>query len=194
MTRAFVLLHGWQNHREPDHWHHWLRDRLVERGFAVRYPQLPDPDEPSLDAWLDAYVAELEACGTADITVVCHSLSVPTWLHSVARGRVPEVENVFLVAPPSTEVLAEIGLSEFVWKPSGDDRVGAGQAAVMIVGGHDPYCPQGPDEQYVRPLGLPTIVIADGGHLSAPDGYGPWPELLTWCLDPSTLPTAIGER
>ena len=49
MTRAFVLLHGWQNHREADHWHHWLHDRLVERGFVVRYPQLPDPDEPSLN-------------------------------------------------------------------------------------------------------------------------------------------------
>jgi len=33
------------------------------------------------------YKAELAACGGADVTVVCHSLSVPTWLHTVgARG------------------------------------------------------------------------------------------------------------
>jgi len=36
----------------------------------------------------------------------------------------------------------------------------------MIVGTHDPYCPEGPDEQYVTPLGLPKIVIPGGGHLS----------------------------
>ena len=194
MARAFVLLHGWQNHREPDHWHHWLHDQLVGRGFAVRYPQRPNPDEPSLEAWLDAYVAELGACGLADITVVCHSLSVPTWLHAVARGRVPQVENVVLVAPPSASVLADVGLAEFTWHPSGGDTVGARGARVMIVGAHDPYCPEGPDEQYVTPLGLPKIVISGGGHLSAPDGYGPWPELLAWCLEPSTLSEAIGER
>jgi predicted alpha/beta hydrolase family esterase len=194
MARAFVLLHGWQNHREPDHWHHWLHDKLVERGFTVRYPQLPEPDEPSLEAWLDAYVAELNACGTSDITVLCHSLSVPTWLHAVARGLVPKVENVILVAPPSASVLADLGLDEFAWRPAGGDTVGARGASAMIVGTHDPYCPEGPDEQYVTPLGLPKIVIPGGGHLSTPDGYGPWPELLTWCLDPSTLSGAIGER
>lgn len=188
MTRAFVLLHGWQNHREPDHWHHWLHDRLVERGFLVSYPQLPDPDEPSLDAWVDAHVAALDACGDAEITVVCHSLSVPTWLHAVARGRVPQVENVILVAPPAAGALADIGIGEFIWHPASGSSVGERSRAVMIVGEHDPYCPEGPDAEYVTPLGLSKIVIPGGGHLSTPDGYGPWPQLRAWCLDPSTLP------
>ena len=189
MTRAFVLLHGWQNHREPDHWHHWLCDRLVDRGYAVRYPQLPDPDDPSLEAWLAAYVTELDACGDAEVTVVCHSLSVPTWLQAVARRRVPDVENVILVAPPSAQVLTELGLSPFIWTPSGQNSVGARSAAALVVGPDDPYCPGGPDEQYVRPLGITKIVIPSGGHLSTPEGYGPWPQMLDWCLHPSTLPS-----
>jgi len=189
MPRAFVLLHGWQNHREPEHWHHWLHDQLVALGFAVRYPQLPDPEMPSLDAWIDVYKAELAACGGADVTVVCHSLSVPTWLHAVARRDVPEVEHVILVAPPSASVLADLELTEFTWRPAGVDTVGARSAAVMIVGPRDPYCPEGPDDQYVQPLGLPKIVIPGGGHLSTTDGYGPWPQLLGWCLEPSTLPS-----
>lgn len=188
MTRAFVLLHGWQNHREADHWHHWLHDELVARGYIVRYPQLPDPDEPNLDAWLDAHAAEVAACGDAEITVVCHSLSVPTWLHAVTRGRVPQVAHALLVAPPSPSALAPIGLTEFAWTPSGADSPGA-QHAAMIVGPEDPYCPEGPDELYVRPLGIPRITIPGGGHLSTPDGYGAWPQMLSWCLDPSTLPT-----
>jgi uncharacterized protein len=190
MSRAFVLLHGWQNRREPEHWHHWLHDQLVARGFVVRYPQLPDPDAPSLDAWIDAHRAQLDACGTADVTVVCHSLSVPTWLHAFARGDVGEVENVILVAPPSASVLAQLELAEFIWRPTGDDAVGARGAAVMVVGPDDPNCPEGPDDEYVQPLGLPKIVIPGGGHLSINDGYGPWPQLLDWCLDPSTLPSA----
>ncbi len=187
MTRAFVLLHGWQNHREVDHWHHWLHDELVARGFLVRYPQLPDPDEPHLDAWLDTHTAEVEACGEAEVTVVCHSLSVPTWLHAAARNRVPEVAQLILVSPPSPSLMAELWLDEFTWTPTGEDRTGA-RRAVMIVGPDDPYCPEGPDELYVGPLGIPKITIPGAGHLSTPDGYGPWPQMLAWCLDPSTLP------
>lgn len=190
MSRAFLLLHGWQNHQEPDHWHHWLYDRLIERGFTVRYPKLPNPDEPTLETWIDTYVSELDACESAEVTVVCHSLSVPTWLNAVAAGRVAEVENVLLVAPPSANVLASINLSEFAWKPGVKTAVGANKIAVMIVGPHDPYCPEGVDDEYVSPLGIPKIVIPGGGHLSTPEGYGPWPQMLGWCLDPSTLQDA----
>ena len=48
--RAFLILHGWQNHRPKDHWQHWLADRLGELGHQVTYPQLPDPDDPDLEA------------------------------------------------------------------------------------------------------------------------------------------------
>jgi hypothetical protein len=41
----------------------------------------------------------------------------------------------------------------------------------------------------VRPLKIPKITIPRGGHLSTPEGYGPWPQMLSWCLDPSTIPT-----
>jgi hypothetical protein len=57
----------------------------------------------------------------------------------------------------------------------------------MIVGTDDPYCPEGVDELYVAPLGIAKVVIPGGGHLSTPEGYGPWPQMLAWCLDPSML-------
>ena len=47
--RAFLILHGWQNHRPPAHWQFWLAERLRQRGELVLYPQLPAPDEPVLD-------------------------------------------------------------------------------------------------------------------------------------------------
>jgi predicted alpha/beta hydrolase family esterase len=96
------------------------------------------------------------------------------------------VENLLLVAPPSPSVLAEVGLAEFTWNPTGADPTNA-RRAVMIVGADDPYCPEGVDELYVAPLGIPRIVIPGGGHLSTPEGYGPWPQMLAWCLDPSAL-------
>jgi predicted alpha/beta hydrolase family esterase len=78
-------------------------------GSPVRYPQLPDPDEPSLDAWLDAHVAELDACGTAESPSSATACPYrPGCTPSpVAACR---VENVILVAPPSASVLAQIGI------------------------------------------------------------------------------------
>ena len=83
-------------------------------------------------------------------------------------------------------MLAKIGLSEFTWHPTGADSTNA-RRPVMIAGRNDPYCPEGVDDLYAAPLGIPTIVIPEGGHLSTPQGYGPWPQMLEWCLDPSTL-------
>lgn len=68
---AFLILHGWENHRPVGHWQRHLHDELVSRGHTVRYPQLPDADAPRLDAWLGALRSELAALGGADsITVI----------------------------------------------------------------------------------------------------------------------------
>lgn len=50
---------------------------------------------------------------------------------------------------------------------------------------NDPCCPEGAGAAYGTPFGLPADVLAGAGHLGMDAGYGPWPSLLTWCLDPS---------
>src|SRR4029450_2799765 len=100
MTDSFLILHGWGNRRPPEHWEHRLSLELTAQGREVRYPQLPDPDVPSLDAWLDEVAAGLEGWAPASTTVVAHSLGATTWLQAVARGRVPRVGRLLLVAPP----------------------------------------------------------------------------------------------
>ncbi len=60
-TASFLVQQGWQNRRPAGQWQRWLTDELRARGPRVAYPQLPDPDEPDLAAWLDALDGELEA-------------------------------------------------------------------------------------------------------------------------------------
>ena len=55
-----VILHGWRG-SEPEHWQSWLADQLRESGREVRYPTLPDTDEPKLDAWLAALRETIKA-------------------------------------------------------------------------------------------------------------------------------------
>ena len=52
-ARRFLVLHGWENHRPVEHWEWWLTDQLRSRGEQVLHPQLPSPDHPRLDDWLE---------------------------------------------------------------------------------------------------------------------------------------------
>lgn len=109
MRRAFVLLHGWENRRPPEHWQHSLAAELRRAGHEVRYPQLPEPDFPVVDDWLAALADELAAVAhAAERVVLCHSLGCLLWLAAARRSLVhPPADRVLLVAPPSPAVTLE---------------------------------------------------------------------------------------
>ncbi|MEU6350915.1 alpha/beta hydrolase [Streptomyces sp. NPDC047072] len=182
---AYLILHGYQNHRPHDHWQHWLADRLNERGQHVSYPQLPDPDDPDLDTWLaelTRHLAELPA--EEDRVVLAHSASALLWLHAVSRGLVKSgaVDRVLLVAPPSASVLAELPeVAEFA-APALDFTLP--NPTRLVAGDDDPYCPEGAARLFGDPLGIPTDTLPGAAHLDLDAGYGPWPAVLDWCLDP----------
>ncbi|MER8234815.1 RBBP9/YdeN family alpha/beta hydrolase [Streptomyces sp. NPDC101490] len=179
--RTFLILHGYENHRPPGHWQHWLAGELRARGHEVRYPQLPEPDAPVLDDWLAALEEHGKRPATGEFVVLAHSLSVLLWLR--AGPRRPDADRVLLVAPPSPPVTAAIGpIAAFA---EGLDLTERGLAARLVHGEGDPYCPDGADLHYGLPLGLDTDLVPGGEHLNPDSGYGPWPSVLAWCEDPA---------
>ncbi|MGW0734052.1 RBBP9/YdeN family alpha/beta hydrolase [Streptomyces sp. NPDC002851] len=193
VSRHYLLLHGWQNRRPEGHWQHWLAGELAARGAAVSYPQLPDPDHPDLETWLDRLRAHLDALPDGaghERVVVCHSLSVPLWLHAVVRGGA-RADRVLLLAPPAEEVLAgHPEVAGFTGSGATAAQVAAAAGATRLVAADDdPYCPGGAEQVYGKPLGLDTDVVPGGAHLDLEAGYGSWPSVLAWCLDPSVRVT-----
>jgi predicted alpha/beta hydrolase family esterase len=190
MTRRFLVLHGWENHRPPEHWEWWLVDALRGRGEQVLYPQLPSPDLPVLADWLDVFDAEWRQMGTGDRVVVAHSLGCLLWLHAAAGGRVdPAADRVLLVAPPSPVVTAGIpAIAEFVAPAEAAAVRASSRADVRLVCSDlDPYSTEGTAAGlYGTSLRLECEVLPDAGHLAVEDGYGAWPAALAWCLDPAT--------
>ncbi|MFC9287263.1 RBBP9/YdeN family alpha/beta hydrolase [Streptomyces sp. NPDC057052] len=183
LRRSFLVLHGWQNHRPADHWQHWLADRLTERGHAVAYPQLPDPDDPALEVWLGELARLIDGLDAGrERVVVAHSLSVVLWLQAVARGLpgLDAVDRVLLVAPPSAPVLAgHPEVAEFAL-PSLDGLT-LPCPTRLVAGDDDPYCPEGVQSAYGTPLGLTAEVLPGAAHLDLDAGYGSWPSVLEWC-------------
>jgi predicted alpha/beta hydrolase family esterase len=188
IERGFLLVHGWQNHRPAGHWQHWLADRLTGLGHRVDYPQLPDPDHPDLERWLAELRTRVRVLRGQGLTVICHSLACMLWLHAVARDNVSgPVARVLLVAPPSPATVRQnAAIAAFSPPFVTAVQVTAAAKHTRIIGGdNDPYCPEGALAMYGEPLGLPTDILVGAAHLDQDAGYGSWPSLLDWCLEPS---------
>jgi predicted alpha/beta hydrolase family esterase len=177
----FLILHGYEG-SGPGHWQHWLATRLGAAGEEVSFPELPDPDAPDLPAWRDALDAELAALPVPPV-VVCHSLACLLWLHHAdAGGRA--VERVLLAAPPSEAGAPEVLAAFFpAWAERDALDAAAPAGTRLVCADDDPFCPEGAAALYGRPLGLPTDLIAGGGHLNPDAGLGPWPAIEAWCRE-----------
>ena len=202
---GFLLLHGWQNRRPADHWQHLLADELRGRGLAVRYPQLPSPDEPDLAAWEAAVRSEHAALGPGPVTVVCHSLSTLLWLRIQAGARPLAADRVALVSPPSPELIAGQDAVHAFVDGGGNDGAGDGPDAdagapdallfdgrllatgavgdsVVVAGDDDPWLPLGLGDTWRGRLDGRQVVVRGGGHLTPDSGFGAWPAMTAWAL------------
>ena len=188
--RRFLVLHGWQHHRPPEHWAWWLTESLRERGEQVLYPQLPDPDQPRLAAWLACFASEWAQLGRGQRVVVAHSLGCLLWLRAATAGLTdPPADRVLLVSPPSPEVTRSTPeMAEFDAPLDAEALRRSSRATVRLAcSDADEYSKEGTAaELYGIPLGLDVDLLPGARHLSDADGYGSWPAVLAWCLDPST--------
>jgi predicted alpha/beta hydrolase family esterase len=187
-----VILHGWQG-SGPEHWQSLLAEQLRADGREVRYPKLPNPDEPTLPAWSAALrecLAGLPDDGTptesgtggAGFDVVAHSLGAVLWLHHAEGGAPgPRPARVALVAPPSPNTAVDELVSFFPLRMDVDAVRHAAGGTVLVGGDDDPYLPEGIGTAYGLPLKIATTVVPSGGHLNAESGYGDWPAMLAWC-------------
>lgn len=187
-----LLHHGWKNHRPEGHWHRIAAAELRRLGHVVSYPQFPDADEPTIDAWqalLLAELAHLDEVGEAagELIIIAHSLGCINWIQAAASGNLPtQVDRVLLVAPADPALLAAVpGAKVDVNETAVREAVLAASKSLTIVASDkDPWTPQGIRATFGEPLGVEPIVIPGAGHLSLADGWGAWAGLIAWVNDP----------
>lgn len=184
--RSFLILHGWGG-SGPEHWQTWLSDRLTASGGRVRFPSLPDPDNPRLAAWLAVLRGELAALDPAgERIVVCHSLAVLLWLHHAQTPVARPVDLLLLVAPPGPSAVAPEIETFFPAPLDPAPLARSARTSRLICTDADPYCPEGAGLFYGKPLGLETIKLPpEAAHINTGSGYGPWPQMARWLMTSS---------
>jgi len=181
VARRFLILHGIENHRPPEHWEHQLARGLRDRGEQVVYPQLPVPDAPRFADWEELLLAELGMLGDGERVVVCHSLGSTLWLLAAPQ---PPVDRVLLVAPPSRRTIVRLAPSFAERRIDPSAAAAAAAETTVVCSDGDPYNPEGEGPVLAERMAARLHVVPGGGHLSVDDGYGPWPSVESWCLDP----------
>ncbi len=187
---AVLILHGWFG-SGLDHWQARLALAMRRARQRVFFPTLPDPATPEIGAWLAAMADEMRAFQAEparEHIVVGHSLGAVLWMQYVVRHPLSmPVDRVLLVAPPSPSRTAQ-ELPRFVLPDLDPAAVRAAAHDTLLVGSDaDPWCPEGVASAYAEPLGIRHVLVPGGRHFALDDGYGPWPEPIAWCRDPSSV-------
>jgi predicted alpha/beta hydrolase family esterase len=150
---------------------------------------LPNADTPLLAEWLDLLVAEGAQMGDGERVVIAHSMGCVLWYEASARGVLASAaDRVLLVSPPGPSFIRGRVVASFFSGAWTADSLGASsRSRIRVVASDaDPYCVEGPAAAvYGEPLGLDAETMPSAGHITISDGYGPWPDVLRWSLDPS---------
>ena len=183
------MLHGFSHHRPPGHWQYWLASRLRKRGERVLYPGLPFEDEPRYDEWREALHWSLAQLGDdGERIVVCNSIACLLWLR-FGSDRQPDeqpADRLLLVAPPDSARIPEATSTFAITDVDGPAVRATCRTPVRIVfSDNDFFNPGRGAEAYATALDAEVDLIRGAGHLGPIEGYGPWPSIEGWCLDPS---------
>jgi len=186
--RTFLLVHGFSHHRPPEHWQYWLAHRLRDRGERVLYPGLPFEDAPRYEEWREALHWALLQMGQGERIVICNSMACLLWLSS-APDRAQDggpVDRLLLVSPPDPPQVPAVAetFRTLTYDPAAA-RASSRARIRLACSDADPYNPRGAAAQYAEPLDADVDLLSGAGHIGPADGYGPWPSLEAWCLDPS---------
>lgn len=138
-----------------------LRGRLGA-DYVVRYPKMPNEDDPGYEAWKNAITGELAAMGSGAI-LVGHSIGASVLIRAVVGGGIGEsLAGVFLLAAPFWHDHDFWCWKEVELPPNAAERIPGGLPVFLYHGRQDEFVPVSHVEMYVRALPQATVRRLDG--------------------------------
>ena len=180
MRKAY-LIHGWEGYPEEG-WLPWLRDKLIQEGFQVVVPAMPDSDKPTQETWLP-FLQNLLKEVDSNTYFVSHSLGCVTvlrFIESLAEGQ--KIGGAVLVGGFGHNLAYEGykgELSSFFKKEIDWNRIkNHCSKFVAIHSDNDPFVPLKHNQLFVEKLGAESIIEHNKLHFSGDDGINELPSAL----------------
>jgi len=87
MSKKVFIVHSWEAH-PGDEWYPWMKKELEKKGFHVEVPQMPNTDEPEINAWV-SFLKEKVGKPDSETFFVGHSIgcqAIMRYLESLPLG------------------------------------------------------------------------------------------------------------
>ncbi len=165
-------MHGWGGSNFP-HWQSWLAAEVAKDYGCVSFLKFSNVDFPQKDVWMRELIKEIEEF-KPDI-VVCHSIAKSLWFHICKNVKLPEIEKLFLVVPPSFK--CDIKELESFFPCEVPSKLYA-KESLLITSTNDPYMSQNEAAELQEVLGIEMLALQNAGHINTNSGYGAWHWIL----------------
>ena len=179
--REVLILYGLGGSDAP-HWQNWLADELQKEGVVVHFPQLSDRDNPKKEVWIQEALEILQNFNID--SVITHSLGNILWFHLCNMPQLSHLhlQKLLLVAPP-------IDLSDMkevaTFFPYQLPNSLHAEEILLVGSDNDEYISQAELDQLARALNVKQKLFHNAGHLNSASGYGKWPFVKEWLMNPN---------
>ena len=138
-----------------------LREQL-RSGYAVRYPLMPNEDDPNYAAWKQCIAEELANIGD-NALLVGHSVGASVLIKALADGGFEQsIAGVFLIAPPFLHDDEVWRWQEAEWPKDVADRLPRGLPVFLYHGREDEVVPFSHQAMYAKALPHATVRALEG--------------------------------
>jgi len=186
MKRAYII-HGWGGSpRETIH--QWIKKELEKKGFDVVAPEMPNTDEPEINAWVGKLL-EIIKNPDEETILIGHSIGCQTILRYLEKiPEKTEINKIILIAP-------WMHLDEETIKEEGEEGIEIARPWIetpidfekvkkhcnnfhAIFSDNDPFVPLSDEKIFKKELNAKTQILHNKGHFTEGDGVKEIPEVL----------------
>ena len=181
MKKRIIIVHGLEGSPTSD-WLGWATQAFQTKGYEVITPEMPDTDNPVIKKWVEhlRFVAGVVNENTYFIGHSVGCQAIMRFLETVDA----RVGGAIFVAGwfnlQNLESGEEKVLKPWLEAPIDYEKVKANlNKSVVVLGDNDSWVPyEETKKNFETRLGSEVVTIPGAGHITADDGFGPFPQLL----------------
>lgn len=165
MKRVFIV-HGW-SFNPKSYWIPWLKKELEAKGFSVTALEMPNTDEPEIDAWVNK-LSKIVGKPDKDTYFIGHSIGCQTIMRYIEKENSPVGGAIFVggwltlkdLEDEETEEIAKPWLET----PIDYEKVRKNCKITAIFSDNDPFVEISNAELFKKNVNANAILVKKQGH------------------------------
>lgn len=186
MVKKVYLIHGWGGSpKEP--LHKWIGNKCKEKGLEFTSPEMPNPEEPKIEAWIGK-IKEIAKEVDEEVIFIGHSVGCQAVLRYIETLNEKIMGKIILIAPwmkldektieEEGEEVKEIA-RPWMETPINFDNIKKSVGDIIcFFSDNDPYVPISGELFFKDKLEAKTILLKNRGHFDSSSGVKNLPEIL----------------